>query len=103
MIAETCASQSARLVRSDLEVAIASTAEPDLVTFTTRRVTVADVRLALRGVHQVNNAAVAVAVLDELDALGFVDAGGGRSHRLVGSGMAGPSRAIHGRRLSGDR
>ncbi len=72
VIAETCASQSARLVRSDLEVAIASTAEPDLVTFTTRRVTVADVRLALRGVHQVNNAAVAVAVLDELDALGFV-------------------------------
>ena len=71
VIAGICTREGARLVPSDLDVTIAPTSDPEVVTVTTRRIAVPSVRLSLRGAHQVNNAAVALGLLDELDALGF--------------------------------
>jgi dihydrofolate synthase/folylpolyglutamate synthase len=71
-IAAICARVGARLVRSDLDVAISvDPADPARLTFVTPRLTVERVRLALEGAHQASNAAVSLRLLDELDALGF--------------------------------
>ncbi len=70
VIAEVCDREGARLIRSDLDVAI-SASGPGRLTFVTPRLTLAEVRLALAGEHQAGNAAVALRLLDELDALGF--------------------------------
>ena len=70
VIEEICHREGARLIRSDRDVAIERGAH-DTMTFVTPRLTVRDVRLALAGVHQADNAAVALRLLDELHDLGY--------------------------------
>jgi dihydrofolate synthase/folylpolyglutamate synthase len=70
VIAAICAREGARLIRSDLEVAIERRG-PETMTFVTPRLTIRDVRLALPGLHQAGNAAVALRLLDELHELGY--------------------------------
>jgi dihydrofolate synthase / folylpolyglutamate synthase len=70
VIVEICSREGARLIRADLDVASQRVAR-DAMTFVTPRTTVRDVRLALAGLHQAGNAAVAVRLLDELHDLGY--------------------------------
>jgi dihydrofolate synthase/folylpolyglutamate synthase len=70
VIAAICEREGARLIRSDLDVAVQpGTAGP--TTFVTPRMTIPDVRLGLAGRHQAGNAAVALRLLDELHELGY--------------------------------
>lgn len=72
VVAEVCAQRGARLVRAGDRVAIVEHADvPGAVTLTTHGRRLERVRLALRGAHQRDNAAVAVALLDELGAAGL--------------------------------
>jgi dihydrofolate synthase/folylpolyglutamate synthase len=78
VVADVCDARGARLVRADDVV----TLEPrdEEVTITSGRQRLEGVRLALPGTHQRDNAKVAVALLDELAAVGFpVSATGVRS------------------------
>jgi len=70
VIVEICNREGARVIRSDLDVAIERPAR-DRMTFVTPRITVRDVRLALPGLHQAGNAAVALRLLDALHDLGY--------------------------------
>ena len=72
----------------------------DLVTFTTPTGDAAPTcAWRCAGAHQVDNAAVALGLLDELDALGFATPTTARPRGPVGSRVARTSRALHGRRL----
>lgn len=82
VIEEVCGERNARLVPSDAEVSIALRVDSDrtVADFSTPRNTFTGVQLALRGRHQAANAAVAIRLLEELDALGIdVDAAAIRS------------------------
>jgi dihydrofolate synthase/folylpolyglutamate synthase len=71
-IARVAAAQGARLVRTRDAVVLDIVADtPTTITARTARRTLTGVTLALQGRHQAANAAVAIALLDELDALGI--------------------------------
>lgn len=69
VIVEVCAARDARLVRAPEAVAIEQ--HGGFLTVTTAGRRLEGVRLALEGAHQRDNAAVAVALLDELGAIGI--------------------------------
>jgi dihydrofolate synthase / folylpolyglutamate synthase len=73
VIAEVCRDRGARLILVDDAVRIDASVDRNgtTVTLATRGRRLEDVRLVLRGHHQAQNAAVALALLDELDAAGF--------------------------------
>ena len=73
VIEEVCRERNARLIRVDDAVRIAASVDQDATTVTmeTDRRRLEHVRLALGGRHQAHNAAVALALLDELDAASF--------------------------------
>jgi dihydrofolate synthase / folylpolyglutamate synthase len=73
VIEEICRERNARLIRVDDAVRMDASVDRNgtIVTLKTRRRRLEDVRLALGGHHQAENAAVALALLDELDAGGF--------------------------------
>ncbi len=78
VIEGVCAQVAARLIRADREVTVTWRAAGDQahVDFRTAAGTAAGVTLALRGRHQAGNAAVAIRLLEELNAMGIaVDAG----------------------------
>jgi dihydrofolate synthase/folylpolyglutamate synthase len=82
VIEDVCGERNARLVPSDAEVSITLRVDGDrtVADFSTSRYTFTGVHLALHGRHQAANAAVAIRLLEELDALGIqVDAGAIRS------------------------
>ena len=69
VIADVCDARGAHVVRAAERVSIGG--HGDLLTVTSPRRRLDDVRLALRGRHQRENAAVTVALLDELGSLGL--------------------------------
>jgi dihydrofolate synthase / folylpolyglutamate synthase len=73
VIEDICRERNARLIRVDHAVRMDASVDRNgtIVTLETRRRRLEDVRLALGGHHQAQNAAVALALLDELDAGGF--------------------------------
>ncbi len=73
VIDEVCRERNARLIRVEDAVRMDTSVDQEATTVTvqTRRRRLADVRLALRGRQQAQNAAVALALLDELDAAGI--------------------------------
>jgi dihydrofolate synthase / folylpolyglutamate synthase len=73
VIEEVCRERNARLIRVDDAVRMDASVDRSgtTVTLETRRRRLEDVRLALAGRHQAQNAAIALALLDELDAAGF--------------------------------
>ncbi len=66
VIRDICASQNARLIRAADVVQIVSRSGDDAIDVRTGTRSLDRVTLALRGAHQRDNAAVAVAILDEL-------------------------------------
>jgi dihydrofolate synthase/folylpolyglutamate synthase len=73
VMAETCLEQGARLIRARDRVTVSSRTEDGdtIASLTTAAHTIGEVRLGLRGQHQITNAAVALCLLEELDALGI--------------------------------
>ncbi len=77
-IREVCERQGARLVPADRDVTLTwrPAGDRSRVDFRTDHNELAGVALSLRGRHQAHNAAVAIRLLEELNAIGFpVDAG----------------------------
>jgi dihydrofolate synthase/folylpolyglutamate synthase len=74
VVAETCASRGAPLVRSSagVSMAVSMDAGRAIVDLTTPRTSYGRMTLALRGAHQVGNALTAVRLLEELSALGHI-------------------------------
>jgi dihydrofolate synthase/folylpolyglutamate synthase len=72
-IEERCDAAGARLIRADRDVAIdwRTVGEQPRADFRSAAHALADVALALRGRHQADNAAVAIRLLEELDAIGI--------------------------------
>lgn len=70
VVREICAGRGAPLVRATDAVRIVVQEEPAVVDVRTARRSLDGVRLALRGRHQRDNAAVAVGLLDEIDRAG---------------------------------
>jgi dihydrofolate synthase / folylpolyglutamate synthase len=73
VIVETCRAQGARLIRALDRVVVDSRIEggDTVVSLHSPSHEIRDIRLALRGRHQIANAAVAVCLLEEVGALGF--------------------------------
>jgi dihydrofolate synthase/folylpolyglutamate synthase len=73
VIEEVCRERNARLIRVNDAVRLDASVDENgtTVTMETGRRRLEQVRLALGGRHQAHNAAVALALLDELDAAGF--------------------------------
>jgi dihydrofolate synthase/folylpolyglutamate synthase len=74
VIARVCREQRAPLIRADVEVHVSpagSTAGQEIARIQSSRVTLDGVHLALRGAHQVENARVAIALLDTIDGKGM--------------------------------
>lgn len=73
VIEQTCVERGARLIHAPREVTIAPAGDGThpLVNIRTSRRALEEVPLALQGRHQAENAAVAVAMLDVLDGLGW--------------------------------
>jgi dihydrofolate synthase/folylpolyglutamate synthase len=79
VVRQVAADAGARVVRA-LDVVSIAAREDGRADFTSDRYALAGVDLALRGRHQIENAAVAIALLGELDHLGIaVDANAARS------------------------
>jgi dihydrofolate synthase/folylpolyglutamate synthase len=77
VVAETCAARDARLLRA-VDVVVESTtmdAGRGIITVTTPRRRYADLRLGLRGRHQIDNARTAIRLLDALDEAGWFTIG----------------------------
>ncbi len=70
VVRETCVERGAPLVLATNVVRLVERADPAIVDVRTARRSLDGVRLALRGRHQRDNAAVAVGLLDELDRAG---------------------------------
>lgn len=72
VVRQVCQERGATLVRAleDVRVTIRSGGDRSVVDIRSRRRSLEGVTLALRGRHQVDNAAVAVGLLDEVDARG---------------------------------
>ena len=72
VVAATCFERGARLIRALDRVAVRSRAEngDTIASLTTAAHAIGEVRLALRGQHQITNAAVALCLLEELGTLG---------------------------------
>jgi dihydrofolate synthase/folylpolyglutamate synthase len=71
VVERTCVERGAPLLRADVDVHVDDAAGSEDLRFTTPRVTIDGVRLALAGRHQVENARVAVRLLDALSERGF--------------------------------
>jgi dihydrofolate synthase / folylpolyglutamate synthase len=74
VIERVCREQNAPLIRADRDVHVSSpgsTGEEEIRSIQTGRFSLEDVHVSLRGAHQLENARVAVALLDALDARGI--------------------------------
>jgi dihydrofolate synthase/folylpolyglutamate synthase len=73
VVADACRARGAGLIRAGTDEQVRARVDPGgtTVTIQSPRRTLHDVRLALQGRHQAVNAAIAVAVLDEMAPLGF--------------------------------